>query len=114
MFRNNEITSDGDNQHFFKLEEQKYNSPQKSDFRGQRIQLSKSPVNILNNDPFESDSPDKIMVGMYVEHQRFGRGKVIDIEGEMPGKKAKVFFPNAGEKQLLLKFAKLKISEEPN
>ena len=49
---------------------------------------------------------------MIVEHQRFGRGKIIDLEGIMPEMKAKVFFANAGEKQLLLKFAKLKIVED--
>jgi DNA helicase-2/ATP-dependent DNA helicase PcrA len=67
-----------------------------------------------NNDsapaaPFESDDPGKLQVGMFVEHQRFGRGKIVDLEGAMPEMKAKVFFANAGEKQLLLKFAKLKI-----
>ena len=67
-----------------------------------------------NNDttsaaPFESDDPGKLEVGMFVEHQRFGRGKIVDLEGVMPEMKAKVFFANAGEKQLLLKFAKLKI-----
>ncbi len=61
------------------------------------------------NEPFESDDPNSLQVGMFVEHQRFGRGKIIDLEGAMPEKKAKVFFVNAGEKQLLLKFAKLKI-----
>jgi DNA helicase-2/ATP-dependent DNA helicase PcrA len=65
-----------------------------------------------NNNSFTGDNPDKLMQGMYVEHQRFGRGKILGIEGEMPDKKAKVFFPNIGEKQLLLKFAKLKISED--
>lgn len=112
MFRNNEIISNSD-QHFPKNTEQKYNTPIKKDYPGQRIQLLKNPANTFNSESFKSDNPDKIMIGMFVEHQRFGRGKVIDIEGEMPGKKAKVFFPNAGEKQLLLKFAKLKISEEP-
>jgi DNA helicase-2/ATP-dependent DNA helicase PcrA len=114
MFRNNEINSDSENQYYPKREQQKSEAPQKSYLSGQRFQLSKSPLHNLNSDPFESDSPDKIMIGMFVEHQRFGRGKVMEIEGEMPGKKAKVFFPNAGEKQLLLKFAKLKISEEQN
>ncbi len=61
------------------------------------------------SEPFESDDPNSLQVGMFVEHQRFGRGKIIDLEGAMPEKKAKVFFVNAGEKQLLLKFAKLKI-----
>ena len=60
-------------------------------------------------EPFESDDPNSLQIGMFVEHQRFGRGKIIDLEGAMPEKKAKVFFVNAGEKQLLLKFAKLKI-----
>ncbi len=63
------------------------------------------------NEPFDSDDPDSLRVGMLVEHQRFGRGKIIDLEGVMPEMKAKVFFANAGEKQLLLKFAKLKIAD---
>jgi DNA helicase-2/ATP-dependent DNA helicase PcrA len=58
---------------------------------------------------FDSADPDALRIGMFVEHQRFGRGKIVDLEGAMPEKKAKVFFANAGEKQLLLKFAKLKI-----
>lgn len=60
---------------------------------------------------FTGSDPEEIEAGMFVEHQRFGRGKVIAIEGTMPDRKAKVFFPNAGEKHLLLKFAKLKIVE---
>ena len=64
-------------------------------------------------EPFLSDDPNSLMIGMLVEHQRFGRGKIIDLEGVMPEMKAKVFFANAGEKQLLLKFAKLKIVEDP-
>ena len=107
MFRNNEIISE--NNHFQpKREEPKQFPTNKMGLQGQRMQLRPN-----TDDSFEGDSPDKIMIGMFVEHQRFGRGKVMEIEGEMPGKKAKVFFPTAGEKQLLLKFAKLKISAEP-
>ncbi|MBU1718623.1 MAG: ATP-binding domain-containing protein, partial [Bacteroidetes bacterium] len=47
--------------------------------------------------------------GTVVEHQRFGRGKVISIEGNNESLKATVNFENAGSKQLLLKFAKLTI-----
>jgi DNA helicase II / ATP-dependent DNA helicase PcrA len=112
LFRTNEIIPEHDNQQFFKREEQRFTSVQKPGFQGQRIQLSRTFTNQLNNAQFESDDPEKIRIGMYVVHQRFGRGKVLAIEGEMPGKKAKVFFPNAGEKQLLLKFAKLKISDQ--
>ena len=64
-----------------------------------------------NTEEFSGDDPDKILQGMNVEHQRFGVGKVLKIEGIPPNKKATVFFQNAGQKQLLLKFAKLKIKD---
>lgn len=60
---------------------------------------------------FVADDAEKILQGMVVEHQRFGLGKVLKVEGESPNKKATVFFHNAGQKQLLLKFAKLKIKD---
>ena len=63
------------------------------------------------NDAFEGDDPGKIMQGMTIEHQRFGEGKVLKVEGVPPNRKATVFFKNAGQKQLLLKFAKLKIRD---
>ncbi len=47
--------------------------------------------------------------GMEVEHLRFGRGKIIGVEGKDANKKATVLFNNIGKKQLLLKFAKLKV-----
>ncbi len=58
---------------------------------------------------FTGDDPAKIQQGMMVIHQRFGEGKVINIEGSAPNVKATIFFQNFGQKQLLLKFAKLKI-----
>lgn len=51
----------------------------------------------------------QIVVGVTVKHERFGKGKVIAVEGSNPNKKATVFFPEAGQKQLLLKFAKLEV-----
>lgn len=75
---------------------------------GANYRKSNSPAGEEN---FVGDDPNGLQIGMFVEHQRFGRGKIIDLEGVMPEKKAKVFFANAGEKQLLLKFAKLKIVE---
>lgn len=64
-----------------------------------------------SNPEFKGDDPEKILPGMTVEHQRFGKGKVLKIEGDLANRKATVFFQNAGQKQLLLKFARLKISE---
>jgi DNA helicase-2/ATP-dependent DNA helicase PcrA len=60
---------------------------------------------------FDGDDPRDIQTGMTVEHQRFGKGKILQVEGTFPNLKATVFFQNAGQKQLLLKFAKLKIVE---
>ena len=53
---------------------------------------------------------DNVEVGMRVEHARFGLGTVEKIEGSAPNAKATVSFP-IGKKQLLLKFAKLRIVE---
>ena len=58
---------------------------------------------------FHSASQGDIKVGMQVSHSKFGAGKVLNIEGQQPNTKAIIFFKNAGEKTLLLKFAKLKI-----
>lgn len=49
-----------------------------------------------------------LKVGNNVVHERFGKGKVVGLEGDPPVK-ATVFFPKAGNKQLLLKFARLEI-----
>jgi len=47
--------------------------------------------------------------GMMVEHGRFGKGKVMQIEGKANDKKATIEFRGIGLKNLLLRFAKLKI-----
>lgn len=47
--------------------------------------------------------------GMTIEHQRFGIGTVIKVEGTGENTKATVEFRNTGTKQLLLKFAKYKV-----
>ena len=53
---------------------------------------------------------ENVEVGMKVEHPRFGIGEVVLLEGSVPNTKATVQFP-IGRKQLLLKFAKLRILE---
>ena len=52
-----------------------------------------------------------IAEGVNVWHEKFGKGKVLRVEGASPNEKATVFFPKAGQKQLLLKFAKLEITD---
>ena len=60
--------------------------------------------------PMASDpSAGDLHEGCQIEHQRFGVGIVVKIEGSGENTKATVTFRNAGTKQLLLKFAKFKI-----
>lgn len=47
--------------------------------------------------------------GVKIEHQRFGVGTVVKLEGSGENAKATVEFVNSGRKQLLLKFAKFTV-----
>ena len=58
---------------------------------------------------FTSSAAGSLSEGCRIEHQRFGIGKVLKIEGTGENTKATVEFQNAGTKQLLLKFAKFTI-----
>lgn len=53
--------------------------------------------------------PEELQSGMEIEHQKFGFGKIIAMEGNNDGKMATIFFHKSGQKKLLLKFAKLSI-----
>lgn len=57
----------------------------------------------------EGNAQADLKVGAVIEHQRFGIGTVLDIEGTGENAKAKVEFKNAGTKLLLLKFARYKV-----
>jgi DNA helicase-2/ATP-dependent DNA helicase PcrA len=50
-----------------------------------------------------------ITVGTLVEHNRFGAGEVLSLEGNGPNKKAEIKFGTVGKKKLLLQFAKLQV-----
>ena len=57
---------------------------------------------------FVPDPMSSFQVGDQIEHNRFGAGKVLEISGQGPDLKAKIFFEKYGEKLLLLKFAKMR------
>ena len=57
----------------------------------------------------ETERTDGIRVGRFIEHERFGAGEIIAIEGTGENAKATVRFENAGVKQLLLRFARFKL-----
>ncbi len=50
-----------------------------------------------------------LQIGSMVEHVRFGKGKILSIEGIGADTKAEIDFENGGLKKLLLRFAKLKV-----
>lgn len=67
---------------------------------------------IINHKPssdFEPSDTSNLTEGMKVEHPKFGFGLVTEIDEQGANKKAKVDFEKAGEKTLLLSFAKLRI-----
>lgn len=84
-----------------------FKTPESQNFFNKKLVSLKESSRAQNT--FQGDAPEKIQTGMVVEHQRFGEGKVINIEGAAPNIKATVFFKSGTQKQLLLKFAKLKI-----
>jgi DNA helicase-2/ATP-dependent DNA helicase PcrA len=54
-------------------------------------------------------APHTLREGSVIEHQRFGIGTVVRLEGTGENEKATVEFRNTGTKQLLLKFAKFNV-----
>lgn len=48
----------------------------------------------------------RLKAGMVIEHNRFGRGTIVEVDTSQPDHRIKVVFDNSGEKLLLLKFAK--------
>ncbi len=68
------------------------------------------PIPAAPLDPnFVPDDTSNLQEGQWVEHQKFGKGKVTKMEGFQGDRKANILFEQHGEKQLVLKFAKLKI-----
>ena len=70
---------------------------------------SSSSVVSSGSSASKASSAGSLSEGCRIEHQRFGIGTVLKIEGTGENTKATVEFQNAGTKQLLLKFAKFTI-----
>lgn len=77
----------------------------------QRGRLTK--VDTVASKPASSSAPASDLSGLHVgakvRHDRFGEGEVIAIEGDGGNAKATVAFTHFGQKQLLLKFARLTV-----
>ena len=57
---------------------------------------------------FVPDAPSSFSVGDRIEHNRFGKGLILEISGEEPSRRAVVLFENFGQKILMLGHAKLR------
>lgn len=66
-------------------------------------------VSSAGNGSTAPSSSTGLHAGCIVEHSRFGRGKVFSVEGTGLDTKAVVDFDNVGRKQLLLRFAQIKV-----
>lgn len=67
---------------------------------------------VTSSTPASSSVPVSAMAvhpRQLIEHERFGLGEVVKVEGEGDNAKATIHFKNAGDKQLLLRFARFKI-----
>ncbi len=58
---------------------------------------------------FKADDPKTIQPGMEVEHEKFGIGKVVSLEGDGNNRIATLFFAGIGQKRIMLKYAKVRI-----
>lgn len=70
-----------------------------------------SRIASLSSRPASGDASSSLQAGQKIEHERFGIGEVLNVEGSGENCKATVRFRYAGEKQLLLKFARFKVIE---
>ena len=66
-------------------------------------------VNTASTSPSAGASANRVQQGQLIEHERFGLGEVLKVEGEGDNAKATIRFKNAGDKQLLLRFARFKV-----
>jgi len=80
----------------------KPNAQQLRKLRKIKPQLGTPAPNANPNDP-------NLAEGAMVNHTRFGKGKILKIEGVGQDKKAEIQFDGAGIKKLLLRFAKLEV-----
>jgi len=98
-----------------------FGETKKKHFESKKYKNNKKPVAKKNPNPMpknlkkisdlgagSGDINTNVKIGDWVEHARFGKGQVINLEGQGSNKKANIKFVKHGEKKLLLKFAKLK------
>lgn len=66
-------------------------------------------VSIATKSTIKGDPVGAFKAGLEVQHARFGKGKIVSIDGNGDNKMATIHFEKDGQKKLLLKFAKLQV-----
>jgi DNA helicase-2/ATP-dependent DNA helicase PcrA len=85
-----------------------------NNFRANTVNRNLKPLQPKQKEqPEEVGTTSTLTPGMEVEHARFGRGRVIEIEIEGNGARAKIEFYTAGLKTLILRYAQLSIASKP-
>ena len=77
--------------------------------RRSMLRMASAPVARVESCTSYTDGSRTIHVGSVINHQRFGKGEIVKIEGKGENAKATVKFDLAGQKQLLLKFARYEV-----
>lgn len=88
--------------------------PQTPSLAGPRITAGPSSLKPIRQAAVPTSSSGNqltVTPGQTIEHERFGRGKVLSIDGSGENIKATVAFENTGTKHLLLRFARFKVVE---
>ncbi len=97
----------GNNYYRNKSQKQPAKSKPEPTFKAPKNLKKVNQTNTATKPP--ATKPGSIVAGVQVSHEKFGKGKVLNVEGAHPNEKATVFFPSVGQKQLLLRFAKLDV-----
>lgn len=71
--------------------------------------VEKSPYQHQTKGSFVPDNPEEMTEGMKVEHQRFGFGNILQLEGSPANRIATIHFDIVGKKKIMLNFAKIRI-----
>jgi DNA helicase-2/ATP-dependent DNA helicase PcrA len=79
----------------------------------QKVRKGETTASVTSSG-FQTIPVEKLKSGARVHHDRFGPGTILSLEGEYPDLKASVQFDEAGTRQLLLKFAKLRLLDAEN
>lgn len=88
----------------------RYSKPTFATTSGSRMtRMRTTPSSTTTQVTSYNDGKNSIRIGSVINHQRFGKGEIVSIEGTGENAKATVRFQLAGQKQLLLKFARYEV-----